>query len=211
LRFGEISSIDVADRRQELNRGRLAVGQRVANVGERCRVVSLQLLNVRQRRIFPRSVVGHLGCHIGGGALRKDAHRLGIIPLIGGKIGQPVSSGRCALRAKLLKLMVAIRPPPVDLPLTELRFGEHQVCLRGRRTDLQRSARLLFAGRKISGKSADESQIQPLDHALWGTISTACLAASSAFGALRNCGVAIGKVVLTHAIGGVASDELLYC
>jgi hypothetical protein len=74
----------------------------------------------------------------------------------------------------------------LDLPLPELRFGEHQVSLRGRRIDLQRGARLFFACGKISGKGTDECQVQPLPTPL-GTISTACFAASRAFGALRNC------------------------
>ena len=118
-------------------------------------MVSLHFLDVPKRRVLPRGVVGHLGRHIGSGSLCENARCLCILSLIGGKIGESSGRGRCAQRTKLLKLMVPFGRL-LDLPLPELRFGEHQVSLRGRRIDLQRGARLFFARHKISGKGTDE-------------------------------------------------------
>ena len=87
LRFGKISSIHVAEGCQKLNLDRRFVHQRLVKVRKRCRLVSLQLFEVRQRRVFPGGAVVHLGCHIGGGSLRKDARCVRILPLIGSKIG----------------------------------------------------------------------------------------------------------------------------
>ncbi len=126
-----------------------------------------------------------LGRHIGSGALCEDARGLRIFPLIGRKIGESGGRGRCGHRAKSLKLMVCVGGL-VDLPLAELRFGQHQISLRGLGIDLERCVRLFFARGKISGKGADKCQVQPRPTPL-GTICTACCAASSAFGALRNC------------------------
>ncbi len=88
-----------------------------------------------------------------------------------------------------------------------MRFGEHQVSLRGRRIDLQRGARLFFARCKISRKGTDECQVQPLPHSLGDNLNCV-LRRFQCLGRVAQLRIAIGKVVLTDAIGGVASDEL---
>ena len=96
-----------------------------------------------KRHVLPRGVVGHLGRHIGSGSLCEDARCLCILSLIGSKIGQSSGRGRCAQRTKLFKLMVRFGRL-VDLPLPEMRFGQHQVTLRSRWVDLPARCAPLF-------------------------------------------------------------------
>ena len=94
----------------------------------------LDFLDVSKRRVLPGCVVGVLGGHICSGSLREDALCVCMLVLVGGKIGESSGRRRCGHRTKSLKLLVT-RGRVVDLPLPELRFGQHQVSLCGRRID----------------------------------------------------------------------------
>ena len=131
---------------------------------------------------------------------------LGIFPLIGGKIGESGGRGRSATGTKLLKLMVR-SGCLVDLPLSELRFGQHQVSLRGLRIDGQPCARLFFARGKISGKGTDKRQVQPRPHAL-GDNRNSLLRRFQRLRRVAQLRIAAGQVLLTDAIGGEVSDKL---